>query len=204
MNTIRDLRRFALLLSLALMFHARAFAGLSAHSALWPECDTSCDSSSCTDSCYADEIAFENGDSISCLDWGSWDASQSCCGDGICDMSLDGNGDPSDNNEFGNCYADCHNEPGDPLDCNPNTQEGCSSGQACAPNWVCVNIPDYSGGSGNNGHMVDPSCTTNYCDAQTHCCAGDACYLPIAGWGGSGICVPQVAVPPAAPSPHQR
>lgn len=206
MNVVRDLRRFSLLFAMALIVYARSAGNVSAHAALWNECDTSCDSSNCNDTCFVDEIAFENGDSISCYDYGTWDTSQSCCGDGICDMSLDGNGDPTDNNEFGNCYADCHDEPGDPLQCNPQTQEGCSSGQACAPNWTCVNIPNYTGSptTGNNGNQVNPTCTENYCDGLHQCCSGDACYYPIAGWGGSGICVPQVALPPTAPAPRSH
>lgn len=206
MRAIRDLRNFGLLVSIALLIHARAAGSLRAQIPMWNECDVTCSSANCNDSCFVDELAFENGDSISCYDYGTYDTSQSCCGDGICNMSLDENGNPTDNNEFGNCYTDCHNEPGDPLECDAQTQEGCETGQVCGPNWRCVNIPNYTGDpvKGNNGNQVNPTCTENYCDGLHQCCSGDVCYNPYPGWGPTGICVPQIVLPPPAPAPHSH
>jgi hypothetical protein len=43
-------------------------------------------------------MEFENGNSISCLDYGVFDSEQACCGDGQCNNGED----------TGSCYADCY------------------------------------------------------------------------------------------------
>jgi len=51
-------------------------------SAKAPICDETCNSSSdCTQECYINMIEFENGNSITCLDYGVYDYSSFCCGD---------------------------------------------------------------------------------------------------------------------------
>lgn len=67
-------------------------------------CSDVCSSSSCATECYENEMEFENGNSISCLDYGVYDTGQACCGDGNCNNGED----------TGSCYADCYdpNPPG--------------------------------------------------------------------------------------------
>lgn len=61
-------------------------------------CGDVCSSSDCATECYENEMEFENGNSISCLDYGVYDPGQACCGDGQCNNGED----------TGTCYADCY------------------------------------------------------------------------------------------------
>ena len=111
---------------------ARLFAGSKA---MWSECDDVCASSNCTDGCYLDPIEFENGNQISCYEYGTYDTTQSCCGDGVCDASHNEDGSPTDSNETGACAVDCGAPPpgGGDGNCDPVWQTGCTSGQYLRP-----------------------------------------------------------------------
>jgi hypothetical protein len=65
----------------------------------WNECDEYCPTAGCSDTCFVDQMEFDNGNRISCLDYGVFDTSQFCCGDGLC------NGDAGE--DSGSCSADC-------------------------------------------------------------------------------------------------
>ena len=41
-----------------------------------PICDEVCSSSTCHDGCYVNMMEFENGNYISCLQYGAWDGSE--------------------------------------------------------------------------------------------------------------------------------
>jgi hypothetical protein len=69
-------------------------------------CGDVCPSLDCATQCYQDEVAFENGNTSSCLDYGVYDTNQMCCGDGFCSQVTGENTD--------NCAADCYHPPPPP------------------------------------------------------------------------------------------
>jgi hypothetical protein len=193
MQSTPSVRRGIMVLALTMAFFYQHGVSLRAHPGPWPQCSSVCGAADCTDGCYVDGIAFENGDRITCLDYGTWDTSESCCGDGYCDMSSGAN------NECGNCSADCGSGCGGTTSpCNPTSQTGCSSGYVCAPNGVCLQVPNCTGGTCNNGTVTSPPCEDSYCGNGGTCCSGDVCYNPYPGYT-YGFCVPSITHPPGVP-----
>jgi hypothetical protein len=191
---VYETRRLALLVALTMaLLHARVLHAGSG--TLWRECDTACPTSNCTDSCFVDGIAFEDGDSITCLDYGTYDTSQTCCGDSFCDVA--------DGENCTNCLEDCPG-PCSTGDCEPWRQTDCPTGQACASNGVCVSIPNCDSGGCNNDNVKTPTCLDAYCNnGHDSCCPGDVCegwtyYIPV------GICVPQTGQPPGVPTSRPK
>ncbi len=64
------------------------------------DCAEICPSSDCNTRCYENEMEFQNGNTISCRDYGVYDTSQMCCGDGVCSEET--------GETLGTCYADCY------------------------------------------------------------------------------------------------
>lgn len=90
-------RRTRLIIALTALWWVR-FGGGGVAAAPFPDdCNDVCSSTtSCQATCFPDEIAFENGNRISCLTWGVY--ATPCCGDGSCDSGED----------FNSCFGDCH------------------------------------------------------------------------------------------------
>jgi hypothetical protein len=100
-----------------------------------PICDEVCDSeTTCTDECYIDLMEYENGDSISCYEYGVY--ALPCCGDRLCDI---GSGE-----DMGVCDEDCGpscTETNNCPDCDPVAQTGWSAGEMCSYLGHCVPVP---------------------------------------------------------------
>jgi len=80
-----------------------------------PICDETCSSATaCDQQCYVNMIEFENGNAITCLDYGVYDADSFCCGDFVCN--------PTVAEDCGTCSSDCG---------------GCLSPEPVCPNSVC-------------------------------------------------------------------
>ena len=165
-------------------------------------CDDVCtDSTDCTQMCYPDLVALENGTPyISCLDWGVYDPLLGCCGDGVCDLV---NGE-----EMCNCSADC-GECTAPVEggCDPVAQTGCGPDEYCNPLHVCKWIPNCQDGAcDNNSKPSPPACFDSQCSTDADCCSGDKCtgYWYIRDWNYTvyGWCVPYTNNPPPRPAPH--
>lgn len=169
-------------------------------------CDELCtESSDCTEMCYPDLVALENGTPyISCLDWGVYDPSIGCCGDGVCDIG--------DGEEMCNCSADCGPCIAGEA-CNPMTQTGCGPNEICNALGVCKGVPDCADGKCDNGSKTaPPNCQDGGCGSDGDCCSGNKCvgywnnldpqHPDQPEWLFSGFCVPYTNNPPLRPSPQ--
>lgn len=137
-----------------------------------PICSEVCNGSpSCGETCYIDMMEFENGNDITCGDYGV-----SCCGDSYCETE----------GEQNSCEEDCGSMPPNPTTCgtcNPVTQAGCSTGYLCGPDCECHDI------DGPPEPSPPPACFVPVCTQWgNECCAGNFCYTE-QGWG-SGVCIP--------------
>lgn len=177
--------------------------------ALPPICSDVCTTSTdCTDQCYIDMMEFDNGNAITCLQFGTFD-SNLCCGDGYC---------ASDYEDAGSCPSDCdlgitspptcgdfQCDPGEskrncPTDC--TSPETCGDSR-CDTNETAGNCPadctyaDYCNGGAFNcpGWQTCRSSRCVYDPYATQCVSdfdcsgsGDKCI----GYNSStgGVCVP--------------
>jgi hypothetical protein len=125
-----------------------------------PICDEVCSSSGCDGTCYVNMMEFENGNDISCLQYGAWDGSI-CCGDGICDGE----------SEFGSCNADCPPPPEACGECSIEAQD-CADGKLCVTGGCCVAGcgPDDCGG---DDRSCEGGATT--CNGDNDCCPDEFC-----------------------------
>jgi hypothetical protein len=148
---------------------------LAAQPALWPEdCNNVCsESGSCTDTCYASQVDFDNDNRISCYTFGVYGLP--CCGDGECTSGEDAS----------SCFSDCH--CGDGL-CNAGeTTVTCPADCATEP-------PDCTGDCLGN----DESCSDCPQDCSTEVsvcgyCGDGTCQADETGGAGSthdGQCHP--------------
>ena len=152
-----------------------------------PFCDDVCSSSACTDQCYVDQMAFDNGNPITCLAWGDYDTGQACCGDGACDTA--------GGEEMCNCSQDCGSCPQTFPECNPISQTGCASGQVCNNLGYCKDVPECHDGNCDNGTKpTPPACFDNRCSSKNDCCQGNICtgYWYVQEWDVTflGWCTP--------------
>jgi hypothetical protein len=140
-------------------------------------CEEVCtESTACEETCYENMMEFENGNDLTCLEWGTYDESVACCGDGICNKD-------SDDNESALCYVDCGSIGPICTDCNPYNQTGCSGDDACANDGCCV--PS----SGPPAPSPPPACFQVFCFKDSDCCQDDVC-IKVDAWPGSpsGVC----------------
>lgn len=144
-----------------------------------PLCDEVCSSeTTCTDECYVDLMEFENGNSISCYEYGVY--ALPCCGDSRCDLGSE--------TEMGSCDEDCGSvcTPPNCPDCNPISQTGCSTGEMCNRDGECVPVP-FCDGSGCDDPPVPPECYEDFCNYDWDCCSGNFCAGNVGGFS-MGVC----------------
>lgn len=173
--------RFFILLALVWVYGSVREAPLAA-GATWFLCENVCSSSTaCEETCYENMMEHENGNDITCLEWGDYDEEQPCCGDGVCEV-------PEDNlGEWGYCGGDCGPGPGTPTcstgpTCSPSAQTGCSSGEYCAFDGCCADEQGWRGTP-----PEPPACFVAFC-VPGNCCPGYVC-LKVNSWN-NGICYP--------------
>jgi hypothetical protein len=130
------------------------------------DCAQVCGSTtSCNEQCFPDELAWINGNWISCLTWGDYE--EPCCGDFEC----------SGGETASSCFGDCH--CGDDV---------CNAGETI---YTCPADCDGEGGPGGGG----PDCGNNTCngtescsncpeDCWEECTCGDSVCNPPAEGGG--------------------
>ncbi len=177
------MRRIQSLLFLIVAFVAIEGSGRGLLAARPPHiCEEYCTTStSCEEACYVDLMEYENGNAITCLEYGVYDEDAECCGDGICDLTV--------NESCGSCEDDC----GACISAPACGQNGCEQGENCE------NCPDdcgscnYSSSCNDNGKCdrgEPKDCTdcmaTGYCaqdsdcpdfDGYTYLCVTDQCVL---------------------------
>jgi hypothetical protein len=136
------------------------------------DCAEVCTSeTTCTDSCYPDEISFINGNAISCLQWGTY--AWPCCGDTAC------NGGET----ASSCFDDCHCGDGT---CNGGENSttcpsDCSGGGGCS-GGTCAVCPNGTCEQGETCLNCPQDCGTCYC-GDYNCNTGGECGG--AGWSYS-------------------
>ena len=153
-------------------------------SAKAPICDETCNSSSdCTQECYINMIEFENGNSITCLDYGVYDYSSFCCGDYVCNLTAE--------ETCGTCSNDCGSCLSPPPTCGIN---GCEQGEFCntCPSdcGSCGPAPsgcDYDGTCESTEDQWCEDCkVAGFCENDNNCpslngrtyvCIDDRCVL---------------------------
>lgn len=143
-----------------------------------PICSEVCDSSTaCDETCYENMMEFENGNDITCLEYGVYDTSVACCGDGAC---VEGEEPCTCNDDCGTCSSGS---------CNPVTQTGCQPGQKCNMLGVCKDVPNCEDGACDNGTKPSPpECWDAFCESDDDCCGDNICLTPDPGQ--TGFCVP--------------
>ena len=141
----------------------------------WPECDQVCSTASCEDTCYVDQVAFDNGNAISCMSYGVYDFDQECCGDGLCQV------------DAGESHSNCS------IDCGP-VGHACNNDDVCDLGENCVNCPSETCG-------MSPSCNLNgvcesgedkYCDdckVNGFCTRDSDCDSQGSAWGYTYVCI---------------
>lgn len=119
-----------------------------------PICEEVCSSSTtCSETCYLNMMEFENGNDITCLEYGVYDTSTFCCGDAVCTASAD--------ETLYTCAYDC-GVCGDGY-CDPF--ETCSN---CATDCeTCLGAPSCT-----PEDPADPTCGSMLCNSQGSCCSG--------------------------------
>lgn len=169
---ITGMRSLRYLLFLLLAWAATdAGAGRLSAGVVPPICEEVCSSSTvCEELCYENMMEFENGNDITCRQFGVYDTSISCCGDTVCDTAYEM--DPL-------CAADCGPDNQGCQECNPVTQSGCDTGEVCTARSCCKAF--------GNVRTGPPVCTDLYCDEDSDCCPGNYCYN-VPGLN-DGVCV---------------
>lgn len=115
-----------------------------------PVCEELCASVSCDEECWLTQFAFDNGyPPTTCGDEG-----YACCGDGVCDSSIE---------YCGSCTEDCGGGPTCESECVYDFN--CSSGEVCNSSHQCV-----SPAPNNSGNEGDTSCSN-----KGNCYEPDAC-----------------------------
>lgn len=150
------------------------FGGSSKVLADPPICEEVCTSSTdCTDECYVDMMEFENGHSISCLEYGTFDA-DTCCGDGFC---------ATDYEDAGSCAADCDlNVPATPT-CGDSSCDTGESHRNCPTD--CPRFNSCGDGICDGPDTIGPGETANNCPED--CLYADFCELTSpTGWQCDG------------------
>lgn len=145
-------------------------------------CEDVCGYSACDHSCYIDQTAFESDISTTCYDFGTYDLSQVCCGDGFCSSAA---GESPES-----CSYDCH-EPIAPT-CGAN---GCETGETCntCPTDCGACAPAYDNSCNHDGNCQpgeDQTCDDckmiGFCRSDSDCpsangndyqCVADRCVL---------------------------
>ena len=143
-------------------------------------CEEVCtESTACEETCYENMMEFENGNDITCLEWGTYDESVACCGDGACTKDPDDNESAYCFDDCGPVYPDCPTGP----TCDPYDQTGCDSDDACANDGCCV--PS----SGPPPPQPPPVCFQVFCFKDSDCCGTDQC-IKVNAWpvSPSGVC----------------
>ena len=161
-----------------LLVLAIAYAELSGVSLLAtpPICEEVCtESTACEETCYENMMEFENGNDITCLDFGVYDEEAACCGDFLCDVSA---------GETAYCANDCG--PLGPNYCNECSaiyQTGCNTGEVCTFDLCCL-----AEGQPPGPAPPPPACFIVACTKNTSCCPGEYCLIDD-NWQ-SGTCYP--------------
>ncbi len=166
--------RCALFLFTAFAWLASGSASVSATT--WPECDEVCSTSSCGDSCYLNQMEFDNGNSISCYAYGEYDFDQECCGDGICQLDA---GESVDD-----CTADC-NVIGHAC----NNDSLCELGENCANCPADCDACQSAATCNDNGKCdVGEDKTCGDCQATGFCNSNTDCGPETSSWGFTYRC----------------
>jgi hypothetical protein len=129
-----------------------------------PICDEYCtQSTACEDRCYVNMMEYENGNSISCYQYGVYDTSVACCGNGVCEQ---GDGD----HEMNSCASDCP-QTYTCGDCDINAQD-CGGELVCIQGGCCV-----TGCDGEDCGEKDRSCEggASACASDNDCCPDEFC-----------------------------
>ena len=131
--------RLLLTVAAALFCFRFNFVSIAAAPPPPPICSEMCSTSGCDETCYLNLMEFENGNDITCLEYGSWDGGV-CCGDGICDGGA----------EFGSCTGDCPTPTGGNCnECSIQDQD-CGGLALCVQGNCCVNpCADQNCGAGH-------------------------------------------------------
>jgi hypothetical protein len=157
-----------------------------------PICSEVCDSSThCEETCYENMMEFENGNDITCLDYGSCDpgAQPEVCGNYFC----------GDGETYSNCPADCDLNIGSGPTCDNSTCETGEDSKNC--NEDCVDqdeCGDHVCDLGESAANCPGDCyQAGFCGTHDECqgeygsgyiCARQRCvYEPGAQW-----CDPQL------------
>jgi hypothetical protein len=137
MRTTLALLRYALVLT-TLVLLAGDPEGLFARSMAVPICEEVCTGSTeCNTECYENMMEFENGNDITCYEYGTYDDDQFCCLDDVCNVAAE--------ESCGNCVADC----GPCLSTPTCGQFGCEQGENCE------SCPQDCGACGTSGGSCD-------------------------------------------------
>ncbi len=168
----RNLRN-VVLLGLVFAYAEVGGASLLATSPPPPICEEVCSSSSaCDETCYENQMEFENGNDITCYDYGVWDEEAVCCGDARCD----------EGEIVATCEEDCGTTYGSCGECNPFTQTGCTGDDVCMWDHCC--LPE-----GNGPQPQYPTCFVVVCHDATDCCSDSICVHD--GSWATGTCYPK-------------
>ena len=132
-----------------------------------PICEEVCSTSTeCSEVCYLNLMEYENGNDITCLEYGTYDI-ETCCGDGFCANSGTEDGDA--------CAQDCS------LGLTPNNPPSCG-------NASCDDGESKRTCPADCSHST--SCGDGICDGPTfgenpNTCAVDCGYADFCGTGSS-------------------
>lgn len=96
------------------------------------DCADICPSSDCNTQCYENEMEFQNGNAISCRDYGVYDTSQMCCGDSVCSAET--------GETLETCYGDCYVPGAEPQ----TTFLVNGSLNPTMPDWMATGSPLYN------------------------------------------------------------
>lgn len=226
MNRTLRLVTYTTFLGVVWAYGATGGARVFADSGTWFLCENVCgETTACDESCYENMMEHENGNDITCLEWGDWDYSQTCCGDYVCNLSAD--------ESCANCVNDCglclvpptceedgcqqgENCMNCPADCGPcGTSETCNNDGKCQTGedltcedcqftGFCVTQNDCPDHQGNGYHYtcVDDRCilsdlplVTNNCSTDANCPIGWKCKDIPESYHGSTYVCP--GTPPA-------
>lgn len=171
MSVLTIVRHGLFLVAVGLFLQMHGIGVLARTSILCEEVCT--ESSACDEMCYENMMEYENGNDISCLDYGVYDDDEICCGDRVCDVDPE-----ADSGMGGFCPADCGPGPVGCGECSPSAQTGCESGEICNAQHCCY-VP-------GTATPPEPVCWDLYCQNDADCCSGNHCYERV---GLTAVCV---------------
>jgi|CXWK01.1.fsa_nt_gi hypothetical protein len=161
---------------LAIVYFGAEVGGVSLAASTPPICEEVCsESTACEESCYENMMEFENGNDITCLDYGVYDTEATCCGDSVCEATR---------GEMGYCNFDCGPIVEGCGECDPYAQTGCGNDEVCTNDECCL-------AQNNPPPPPAPQCFIVACSQYVPCCANFYCLID-PGWSlGTGTCYPE-------------